>query len=127
MKTKTVLSDILEFCLVYPELCRSLFLYLGGGTDHFERLVGAGEGWDYRFKENVLCHVTVYCVVLYRHAMCLCNGVASRTVSRFVIIIRILKCMAANYVNKLKNVFYKIICNGPCDSRLDGAVSVIAL
>ena len=35
--------------------------------------------------------------------------------------------MAAIYVNKLKNVFYMIICNGPCDSRLDEAVNVIAL
>ena len=59
--------------------------------------------------------------------MCLCSVVPNNTVSRFVIIIRISKCMAANYVNKLKNVFYKIICNGPCDSRLDGAVNVIAL
>ena len=33
----------------------------------------------------------------------------------------------ANYVNKPKNVFYMIICNGPCDSRLNGAVNVIAL
>ena len=48
--------------------------------------------------------------------MCLCRVVASRTVSHFVIIIRLLKCTAENYVNKLKNVFYKIICNGPCDS-----------
>ena len=59
--------------------------------------------------------------------MCLCRVVPSRTVSRFVIVIRILKCMAAIFVNKLKNVFYMIICNGPCDSRLDGAVNVIAL
>ena len=84
-------------------------------------------GRDYRFKQNVLCHVTVYCVVLYCHTMCLCPVVTSRTVSRFVIIIRTFKRTAANYVNKLKNVFYKIICNGPCDSRLDGAVNVTAL
>ena len=88
-KTRTVLNDILGFCLLYPELCQSLFLYLGGGTDHFERL---GGGWDYRFKQNVLCHVTVYCVVLYCHTMCLCRVVPSRTVSRFVMVIRILKC-----------------------------------
>ena len=41
VKTETVLN---------PELCRSLFLYLGGETDHFERLVGAGKGRDYRFN-----------------------------------------------------------------------------
>ena len=51
------LNDMLDFCLVYPELCQSLFLYLGGGMDHFERL-GLG-GWDHRFKQDVLCHVTV--------------------------------------------------------------------
>ena len=39
---------MLDFCLVYPELCQSLLLYLGGGgggrlTDHFERL-GGGMG-----------------------------------------------------------------------------------
>ena len=62
-----------------------------GGTDHFERL---GGGWDYRFKQNVLCHVTVYCVVLYCHTMFLCRVVPSHIVSRFVIVIRILKCMA---------------------------------
>ena len=28
---KTVSNGILEFCLVYPELCQSLFLYLGRG------------------------------------------------------------------------------------------------
>ena len=61
------------------------------------------------------------------HTMCLCRVVPSRIVSLFVTVIRILKCMAANYVNKPKNVFYMIICNGPCDSRLDGAVNVIAL
>ena len=44
--------------------------------------------------------------------------------SRFVVVIRILKCMAAIYVNKLKNVFYMIICN---DSGLDEAANVIAL
>ena len=69
----------------------------------------------------------MYCVALYCHTMCLCRDVSSRTVSSFVIVIRSLKCMAANYVNKLKNVFYMIICNGPCDSRLDGAVNVVAL
>ena len=71
--------------------------------------------------------VVVYCVVPYRHTMCLCRVVPSCTVSRFVIIIRTLKCTDANYVNELKNVFYKITCNGPPDSRLDGAVNVIAL
>ena len=115
--------------MVYPQSSARAYssIWEGGETDHSERLVGAGEGWDYRFKENVLCHVTVYCVVLYRHTMCLCRVVPSRTVSRFVIIVRILKCTAANYVNKLKILFYKIICNGPCDSMLDGAVSVIEL
>ena len=72
----------------------------------------------------MLCHITVYCIVLYRHTICLCRVIASRTVSRFVIIIRILKCTAANYVNRLKNVVYKIICNGPV---LDGDVNVIVL
>ena len=94
----------------------------GGGKDHFERL---GGGMDQRFKQNVLCHVTAHCVVLYCHTMCLYWVVPSRTVSRFAIVITILKCTAANYVNKLKNVFYKLICNGPCDSRLDGAVNAL--
>ena len=44
---KTVSHHMLDFCLVYPELCQSLLLYLGGGggggTDHFERL-GGGMG-----------------------------------------------------------------------------------
>ena len=84
-------------------------------------------GWDYKFKKNVLCHVMVYCVVLYCNAMCLCRDVPSRTVFSFVIVIQSLKCMAANYVNKLKNVFYMTICNGPCYSRLHGAVNVVAL
>ena len=84
-------------------------------------------GWDYRFKQNVLCHVTVYCVLLYGYTMCLYRVVPSRTVSRFVIVIRILKCMATIDVKKLKNVFCMIICNGPCDSRLDEALNVIAL
>ena len=70
--------------------------------------------------------IALHCTVIHC-TMCLCHVVPTRTVSRFVIIIRTLKCTASNYVNKLKNVFYKITCNGPCDSRLDGAVNVIAL
>ena len=114
----------LSFAWYIQSSAKAYFCIWEGRTDHFERLCG---GWDYRFKQNVLCHVTVYCVVLYCHTMCLCRVVHSRIVSRFIIVIRILKCMAANYVNKRKNLFYMIICNGPCDSRLDGAVNVIVL
>ena len=110
-KTKTVLEDILEFCLVYPEICQSLKLIpvfgRRGGGQTILKDVGGGE-WDYKFKQNVLCHVMVYCVALYCHTMCywlLCRVVSSSTVLRFVIV----SCSAANYVNRLKNVFHKII------------------
>ena len=53
--------------------------------DHFERLDG---GMGLQVKQNVLCHVMVYCVVLYCHTMCLCRVVPSRTVSRFDSVIK---------------------------------------
>ena len=59
--------------------------------------------------------------------MCLCRVVPNRTVYRSVSVIRILKCTAANYVNKLINERHKIICNGPFDFRVDGAVNEFAL
>ena len=59
--------------------------------------------------------------------MCLCCVVPNHTVYHFVSVIRILKCTAANYVNKLISVLHNIICNGPCDFRLDGAVNEITL
>ena len=117
-KVRKVLNNILEFCLVYPELCQSLFLYLGGGNGSFLK-IGWGDGITGLSKMCcamlwcILLHCTVIpcvCVMLYRVMPCL-----------------ILKCTAANHVNKLKNVFYMIICDGPCVSRLDEAVNVITL
>ena len=64
-RIKTVLHDILEFCLVYPAYSCNW----EGGTDHFERLGGGGGGggggWDYRFKQNVVpCYGVMCCTVL---------------------------------------------------------------
>ena len=59
-------------------------------------------GWDYRFKQNVLCHVTVYCTVI----PCVCVVLYPVVGYRFVSVIRILKCTAANYVNKLISVLH---------------------
>ena len=67
--------------------------------------------------------IALYCTVI----PCVCVCVVLYPVVPCLIVRRILKCMAAIYVNKLQNVFYMIICNGPCDSRLGGAVNVIAL
>ena len=76
-----------------------------------------------------MCCAMLRCTVLYCTVIpCVCVMLFSvESCLRFVIVIRILKCMAANYVNKPKNAFYMIICNSPCNSRLDGAVNVIAL
>ena len=67
-----------------------------------------------------MCCTVLYCTVI----PCVC--VPNCTVYRFVSLVRIGECTAANYVNKLINVHHKIICNSPCDFRLDGVVNEIA-
>ena len=48
---------MLDFCLVYPELLPELIPVFGKGEQIISKdWVG---GWDYRFTQNVLCHVTV--------------------------------------------------------------------
>ena len=67
---KTVSHHMLDFCLVYPELCQSLLLYLGGGgggggNGSFRKI-----GWGYgitglskMFCVVLLCNA-LYCIVL---------------------------------------------------------------
>ena len=52
---------MLDFCLVYPELCQSLFLYLGGGNGSF-RKIGWGDGITGLSK---MCCVMLQCNALY--------------------------------------------------------------
>ena len=52
---------MLDFYLVYPELCQSLFLYLGGGNGSF-RKIGWGDGITGLSK---MCCVMLRCNALY--------------------------------------------------------------
>ena len=98
----------LIFCLVYPELCQSLFLYLGGGNGSF-RKIGRGDGITGLSK---MCCVmlrcnALYCIVMSYHVFVSCC--THRTVYRFVSVCvkEPVKCTAAPFVNILINVFHK--------------------
>ena len=71
------------------------------------------------------CYSVMPCTVLSYHVFVSCCTQSYCVL--FVSVIRILKCTAANYVNKLINALHKIIYDGPCDFRLNGAVNEIAL
>ena len=72
---------MLDFCLVYPELCQSLFLYLGrgGGTDGSFRKIGWGDGITglskmccAMLKCNALYCIVILCVCVVLYPIVLC-------------------------------------------------------
>ena len=92
---------MLDFLLSISRALPELIPVFGRG----ERIISKDwvGGWDYRFKQNVLCHVTVSCILLY------CNVIpvfvsccTHRTVYHFVSVCvkEPVKCTAAPFVKR---------------------------